>query len=161
MLAAGNALLVQVPHLADELVRELVDRRLHVPRGLTRAQRAALEMHGRLGDLRLRDRRVPLDRELDLDLCQLVHAAVELLNLSRSMARAGLLPPELPALGGRLHRPPPVRARALSSNPPRGAVYPNLRLAPRNRACKPPRLAPACTRRAEGARGSRSSGAGR
>ena len=107
--AAVDALVVQVPDLPDELVGELVDRGLHVAGGLARAQRAALEVDGRLGNLRLGDRRVPLDRELDLDLRQLVDAAVELLELPLDIAPDGVVHLEVLALDVKLHRRLPCR----------------------------------------------------
>ena len=104
-----DALVVQVPDLTDELVGELVDRGLHVAGGLARTQRAALEVDGCLGNLRLGDRRVPLDRELDLDLRQLVHAAVELLELPLDIAPHGVAHLEVLALDVKLHRRLPCR----------------------------------------------------
>ena len=67
VLAPADRLVVPVGDLADELVGELVDRRLHVGRRLACAQRRSLEVDGRLGDLRVRDGRVLLHRELELD----------------------------------------------------------------------------------------------
>ena len=108
-LLSREALVVAVVDLAHELVGELVDRGLHVARGLARAQRVALEVDGRLGDLRLGDAGVVLDRQLDLDLRQLVDATVELLELPLYVAPHGVAHLEVLALDVKLHRRLPCR----------------------------------------------------
>src|SRR5690242_19740476 len=109
MPAAADSLVVEVPDLPGELVRQLVDRGLHLACGLAGSQRPALEVDGRLGDLRVCNRRIPLDRELDLDLRQLVDAAVELLELPLDVAPHGVAHLEVLALDVKLHRRLPCR----------------------------------------------------
>src|SRR5262249_18340415 len=84
--SAVHPAVVEVLDLAHELVDDLVDRGLHVGRGLSGAQCVSLEVNGRLGHLRVGNRRVPFDGELDLDLSQIVDAAVELVELPLDIA---------------------------------------------------------------------------
>ena len=67
--------------LAEQLVRQLVDRRFHVGRRLLDAERRPLCPDGHFGHLVVSDRRVLLDTELQLDLRKLVQLTVELLHL--------------------------------------------------------------------------------
>src|SRR5207245_5117779 len=158
--APADPLVVEVPDLPGELVRQLVDRVLHVARGLAGSQRPALEMDGRLGDLRVGDRRVPLDRELDLDLGQLVDAAVELLELPLDVAPHGVAHLEVLALDVKLHRRLPCRSCAVRSNPTR-EPSPWPFLAATKRASERDRLHTTRARGAEGTRDGRGGGARR
>src|SRR6476646_1840609 len=67
-LAHPAALVAMALDLAGELLLAEVDRVAQVARPVARAQRHALEVEGRLGDLVLGDRRVALLRELDLEV---------------------------------------------------------------------------------------------
>src|SRR4029077_14229815 len=128
-------------------VDELVDSGLHVGRGLPRAQRVPLEMDGCLGNLRVGDRRVPLDGQLDLDLGQLVDAAVELVELPLDIAPHGVGHVEVLALDLKLHRRLPWRCfvRWDLSNPTAvAASYP--RRSARANAIASTRRAPAARR---------------
>src|SRR5215212_7682857 len=84
-LAAAAALLAVALDLARELLRTEVDRVLQIGRGFTRAQRRTLQVERRLGDLVLRDGRVLLDQELQVELRKvrdlLGHAAKAVLDM--------------------------------------------------------------------------------
>ena len=84
------ALLAVALDLALELVDELVDRRLHVAGGLACTQHGPLRPDGRLGHVVVRDRRVLLDGELELDARRVAHEPVELAELLLGV-RADLL----------------------------------------------------------------------
>src|SRR5581483_5962687 len=94
-------------HLALELVGELVDRRLHVGRGLARAQRRALREDRRLGDVAVRDRGVALLGELDLDLGLVGELLLELPELPLGVLADRLGDLHVLSLHLKPHRLPP------------------------------------------------------
>src|SRR5207248_9494208 len=79
-------LLTVARDLALELVDELVDRRLHVVGGLACSERRTLGPDRPLGDVARRDRRVPLDAQLDLHLGRVGELPLELAELLLGIA---------------------------------------------------------------------------
>src|SRR4029079_18991255 len=81
LAVAASALLAIAGDLAFELVGEQVDRRAHVGRTLLGAQRRPFRPDRRFGDDLVRDRRVPLHSQLELDPRRVRQLALELPEL--------------------------------------------------------------------------------
>ena len=100
------ALATGVLHLAKQLVGQLVNRGLHVGRGLGDAKRRALRPDCQLRDLVVGDRRVLLDAKLELDLSQVVQLAAELAHLFLGVPANRVADLDVLALHLKSHAPP-------------------------------------------------------
>ena len=93
-------------HLTLELVHELVDRGLERVRGLSRAQGRSLRPDRGLRDVIVRDRRVVLERQLELDLRGIRKLLLELAELLLCVSPNRLADLDVSALDLESHRVP-------------------------------------------------------
>src|SRR5215213_380957 len=95
--------------LPRELVLADVDCVVHLGGGRVRAQRDALQIERRLGDLSLGDRRVALLAQLDLELSQLGHLTRDRSEASLDVLSESVADWGVPSLDRDAHSAPPLR----------------------------------------------------